>query len=91
MLEQNMTSITSRRYIRNAENQIEIHDYEYSDNGEIKYEISEYNNYDPRKRPWYVAAKKAGGRHGLTVLFLGHRCSKHNSWKNMRYTNLFKW
>ena len=60
MLEQKHDSIISRRYIRNAENQIEIHDYEYSDNGEIKYEISEYNNYDPRKRPWYVAAKKAG-------------------------------
>ena len=60
MLEQKHDSITSRRYIRNADNQIEIHDYEYSDNGEIKYEISKYNNYDPRKRPWYVAAKRAG-------------------------------
>ena len=60
MLEQKHDSITSRRYIRNAENQIEIHDYEYSNNGDIKYKISEYNNYDPRKRPWYVAAKKAG-------------------------------
>lgn len=60
MLEQKHDSITSRRYIRNADNEIEIHDYEYSDNGEIKYEISKYNNYDPRKRPWYVAAKRAG-------------------------------
>ena len=39
MLEQKHDSITSRRYIRNAENQIEIHDYEYSDNGEIKYKF----------------------------------------------------
>ena len=60
MLEQKHGSITSRRYIRNADNQIEIHDYEYSNNGDIKYKFSEYNNYDPRKRPWYVAAKKAG-------------------------------
>ena len=60
MLEQKHESITSRRYIRNSDNQIEIHDYEYSNNGDIKYKVSEYNNYDPRKRPWYVAAKKAG-------------------------------
>jgi len=60
MLEQKHESITSRRYIRNLNNQIEIHDYEYGNNGDIKYKVSEYNDYDPRKRPWYVAAKKAG-------------------------------
>ena len=60
MLEQKHESITSRLYIRNPDNQIEIHDHEYSNNGDIKHKVSEYNNYDPRKRPWYVAAKKAG-------------------------------
>ena len=70
MLEQKHDSITSRRYIRNAENQIEIHDYEYSNNGDVKYKISEYNNYDPKVHGMSLQRKLAG-RHGLTVSFLG--------------------
>ena len=60
MLERKQENITSRRFIRNADNLIEIHDYEYHHDGEVTHRVSEYNGYDPRKRPWYVAAKEAG-------------------------------
>ena len=60
MLERKQEDITSRRFIRNADNLIEIHDYEYHHDGEVTHRVSEYNGYDPRKRPWYVAAKEAG-------------------------------
>lgn len=60
MLERKQENITSRRFIRNSDNLIEIHDYDYHHDGEVTHHISEYNGYDPRKRPWYVAAKKAG-------------------------------
>lgn len=60
MLERKQEGITSRRFIRNSDNLMEIHDYEYGDDGEVTHQIAEYNDYDPRKRPWYVAARKAG-------------------------------
>ena len=60
MLERKQENIISRRYIRNADNLMEIHDYEHQPDGEVTHRIVDYNDYDPRRRPWYIAAKEAG-------------------------------